>query len=156
MLELGCSSIGMICAPIASTKISTRGNQMSNGWASVGVAYRGVKEKLGRILAPFFVTVALVCLIFCTFWEAVTGSGVGGTGSWLLLTVTIAATAINAGVLGIEGTGSRALLMIAAAGMVNMGVLGIGRAGSRLLQTVAAADITDIGVLGIGETGSRV
>ena len=106
---------------------------MSNAWASVGITYHGVEEELGCILAPFFI--ALVCLIFHTFWVAVAGLGVGGTGSWVLLTVIIAAAAINVGALGIEGTGSRALLTIGTAGMVSVGVLGIGKAGSMSLQT---------------------
>jgi hypothetical protein len=126
----------------------------SNRWASVGVAYRGVEEELSRIFAPFFV--ALVRLIISTFVEAVAGSG-GRTGSRVLLTVAVAAAAVNAGVLGIKGTGSRALLRPVATGMVNVWVLGIGRAGSKSLQMVAvAADITNIGVLGIGGTGLRV
>ena len=105
------------------------------------VAYHGVKEELGCILAPFFV--ALIWLIFC---KAAAGSGVGGTGSRVLLTVTTAAAPINVGALGIEGTDSRPLLMTIAASMVNIGVLGIGRTGSRVLQTFAvAADITNIG-----------
>lgn len=49
---------------------------MSNGWASVGVAYRGVKEELGRILAPFFKFVALVWLVFCMSVEVAAGSGI--------------------------------------------------------------------------------
>jgi hypothetical protein len=71
---------------------------MSNRWASVSVAYRGVEEELGRILAPFFV--APIRLIFsCTFVE---GSGVGGTGSRVLLIVAIAAVTVKVGSLGIE------------------------------------------------------
>jgi hypothetical protein len=111
------------------------------GISAVGVAYRGVEEELGRILAPFFV--ALVRLIFCKFVEAAAGSGVGGTGSRVLLTVAIAAATVNVGALGMEGTGSRAVQTFAiAADITNIGALGIGGTGSRMLLTVTTAEAT--------------
>jgi hypothetical protein len=128
---------------------------MSNKWTSVSITYRGVKEELGRILAPFFVS--LVWLFFCMFVEVVAGSGIGETGSRVLLTVAaaVAAAIINVGALGIEGTGSTGRVAVAAA--VNVGALGIEGTGSKVLLTAAvAAAVVNVGALGIEGTGSKV
>ena len=115
--------------------------------------YRGVKEELGHILTHFFV--ALIRVFFCMFVEVLAGSGIGRTGSRVLPTVAVAAGVVNVGVLEIEGTGTRVLLMVVAAVMVNIGALGIGRTGSGVLLMVADTALVNIGALGIGET-SRV
>jgi hypothetical protein len=84
------------------------------------VHYRGVEEELGRILAPFFVT--LVRLVFCTFVEVLAGLGIREAGSWVFpVAMAAAIVTLNGG--GADSTELQALVVGIAGGiaMVCMG-----------------------------------